>query len=1142
MSASVASSVIGLSHASYSLSTTTTATLAPTWTEFMEVDNNIAEHLDDGGSVGDDREHDEEETSEVGQTQQKDINRVLAALKSSAPSDRFERTDETTALPEDAYDGAETPVEVASALQAHAALDMHTEGARLENAQAHLPLLDAINTPDGLIAGQLATTDAGMTDVSNAILADRSILSQDIPPAMDEDDSVPFPDLTPSPPTRDVRNPEAFAMLEFADGRFYVSTHQLELGRDQNAWHAALAREKEEKDTKRLTREGTKSKTTPFKTEQNLHDVTNMTPLKDFSGRASRRNEIIRAVGSQPQGSVISEAGGFAGIDERPHQDFDPFEAIGKSEESQTSDIVRPMDILHNPSLAAFDYNKAAQMRILPVNEDNIEDNEKPAPVTEEHMPNARLCPLIPIHVTTRSDKSEVASLRVISRRHVKIYWSSEHEGFFLKVQGVNGAFVNERLYGKGEHIRLHSGSKIQISNIEFIFRLPNAPRVQDDDDSLVSVSPTGESPPPDTQTNGAVKLKLKLNTGDGNIGPDGKRRGPGRPPKNGVMSQREMKERERAEKEARARAQNGGKTPPAMTQRKPSKSQIPKLEIESQGSADQTAKRKREDGNDDLILPSIEGGSGGEVQLPKSAPQPPVKRQRTKSESPYYKPKEECTEDELARPQHNYAVLLYMILSEGGEMSLRNIYKQMQARWPFFKYVVDSDGWTSSVRHNLNSEVGKLFDKGRKEGKGWSWVAIPNAMEAYQSQKNKRSHAPPAPKPRPAPPRPSIPAGQGQQLTWQNSGPYPQQGHPPGQFVARPPNGAPVPRPYLGMPPIFRGEAQLPWPYMPITHHGYDVFKQFVANINNQIKPHNRERYGRIIRSARCQVLHGYATTRSEVKEDELKDEEIILSLMQRYLTQYPNPDFRGQWEDEECWERTERTGHYMPHKDYLYGPVQGPTPAPALVPPSNAQNSSSVQGAGSVSGAPNTPPANTLNGQSNVSSASSHPLAQPPASVHMAPQGSSGPRTEGQAVPASVKPPLDSQNTTYKRADGSSDAVAALDVSDSVVNPGKLDSTVQTSQTPAIPVMSTTSGAAVSSTTPAVSTQSGKTSVVPTPVPSTVVRPSRSPITPEPAHERESSRPTEASMTAAATAAVMTTLKADPAAAHAHPPSQSS
>lgn len=480
--------------------------------------------------------------------------------------------------------------------------------------------------------------------------------------------------------------------------------------------------------------------------------------------------------------------------------------------------------------------------------------------------------------------------------------------------------------------------------------------------------------------------------------------------------------------------------------------------------------------------------------------------------------------------------------------MSLRNIYKQMQARWPFFKYVVDSDGWTSSVRHNLNSEVGKLFDKGRKEGKGWSWVAIPDAMEAYQSQKNKRSHAPPAPKPRPAPPRPSIPAGQGQQLTWQNSAPYPQQGHPPGQFAARPPNGAPVPRPYLGMPPIFRGEAQVPWPYMPITHHGYDVFKQFVANMNNQIKPQNRERYGRIIRSARCQALHGYAATRPDVQEDELKDEEVILGLMQRYLIQYPNPDFRGQWEDEDCWERTERTGHYMPHKDYLYGPVQGPIPPPALVPPSNAQKPPSAQSATTAAAVRNTHSPSESNNPPNVSPVSGNSSAQLPSSANVAPQSSVGSRAVVQAHQTSTKLSLNGRNTPPDHMTSLTIAAAASDAHNSATSSAMQDNTAQTSQPQSTPTVNAVSAVntqtTVSTVAPApTEVQSDKSPPTSTATANAAVPPPRSPITPDALIERETSRPTEANMNAAANAAaMMTTTTTNPITTHAHPPNQGS
>lgn len=752
-------------------------------------------------------------------------------------------------------------------------------------------------------------------------------VEQDLPfPAYDMS-MDPFPDHPLREPTPNTvkRVYEAFARLEFADGIFYLNTYQCELGRDQHAYRDALKRDREAKEAAEHAQ----------------------TQPNSSSGKASQRSHQIKTAESQVQGSVVSEAGGFAGVDDRPGEAYGEKGngQVGKSQESQPSDtsVVRPLEVLHKPQLAPYDYQNSAfyqSAQTLPATENDIVEDEQPAPVTADHMPDPHSCPLIPIHSTLQPDQSvqsELDALRAISRRHVKIYWSYDDSAFYMDILGRNGAFLEKQWYGRGESLRLYSGSTIQISAVQFTFRLPNVQAETSiaDEDSVVpsedglELSPNGVTEGPGNGT--PLKLKLKLNTNTDaataqSLAPNGeKRRGPGRPPKNGIMSQREMKEREKAEKEAKARALNGETTPPAL-QRKPSKSQLPKPEPAAEAPKQEKrkyTKRKREDGEEE-VLPSIEGEEDTPaVETP--APQPTAKRARTKSVSPPYKPFEECTPEDLARPPHNYAVLLYMVLQETGEITLRQIYKQMQSRWPYFKYVVDSDGWTSSVRHNLNQEVGKLFERGRKEGKGFTWLPKPNAMEEYQAQKNKRSNAPPVPKPRPAPQRPNFPPGQGQQLTWQpSSGPVTQQNQPRGNFVNQGPwesqqnAGQPGPsepqanalahangpRPMQGQPSNSQAQSHPPpqksfnqtapkW--CPVTFEGLAVINRFESSMMSQLSQETsfQDKWRKIFASAKDRCLHGHPS--SKLEGGETNEERTILKHISDFVQRYKNPAFEG-------------------------------------------------------------------------------------------------------------------------------------------------------------------------------------------------------------------------------------------------------
>lgn len=492
-----------------------------------------------------------------------------------------------------------------------------------------------------------------------------------------------------------------------------------------------------------------------------------------------------------------------------------------------------------------------------------------------------------------------------------------------LEILGRNGAFLEETFIAPAEVVPLYTGANIQISSVNFVFRLPH---IEPPSPSVDSMSNMGEPLEPSltnlsemSETGQKSKLKLKLKVDDASpqaalTNGESRRRGPGRPPKDGVMSQRERKEREKADKEAKTRTLNGDPSPPAP-QRKPSKSQPPNPEPSVDPAKPEKRKynkRKREDGEEEQVLPSIEAPDETPVvETPQNQPVP--KKARTKSYSPPYKTREECTQADLARPAHNYAVLLYQVLSQTGEISLRQIYKEMQSRWPYFKYIVESDGWTSSVRHNLNQEVGKLFLKGRKEGKGFTWLAKPNAMEEYQAQKNKRSNAPAAPRPRPAPTRANFAPNQGQQLTWQNSGPAPQPngaGHPmphPNQWSSqnnqnRPHQpGAPVngQAPMHG-PGMNSHDIETPTPaHMIVTFLGVRIIDRFENTMMAQLRQRfatdeeKLNKWSAVFRSARARCLNGAPA--SSLPEGETEDERTIMTHINNFVKMYKNPAFLG-------------------------------------------------------------------------------------------------------------------------------------------------------------------------------------------------------------------------------------------------------
>ncbi|CAF9913765.1 MAG: hypothetical protein GOMPHAMPRED_008020 [Gomphillus americanus] len=204
------------------------------------------------------------------------------------------------------------------------------------------------------------------------------------------------------------------------------------------------------------------------------------------------------------------------------------------------------------------------------------------------------------------------------------------------------------------------------------------------------------------------------------------RRKGPGRPPKNGFMSKREEASlRKQAREVEKAKAVADGTLPP-----------------EALLSPDEASNRRKiirkENGKE--IHESIEGNDGLQLQtkLPKEKkpPKPP------RSPSPF--PDEaSLTPEQLAKPQHSYVVMIHEALSscEAGQMSLPQIYKAIEKRYPYFKYRVTTPGWQSSIRHNLSQHP--AFKKTEtREGKGWMWCLDPEI--SIEKEKRPRRPSPP--------------------------------------------------------------------------------------------------------------------------------------------------------------------------------------------------------------------------------------------------------------------------------------------------------------------------------------------------------------------------------------------------------------
>jgi hypothetical protein len=190
------------------------------------------------------------------------------------------------------------------------------------------------------------------------------------------------------------------------------------------------------------------------------------------------------------------------------------------------------------------------------------------------------------------------------------------------------------------------------------------------------------------------------------------KRKGPGRPPKDGIMSKRQRSQLIKQAKEIE-RAKAAGIDPADI----PMPSMKPKIVKRKDSNA--------VEGDEGDIRETTEIGEGMANKQMK-AMRPPRTPSPEARESDY-------TEEQLQRPPSNYVVLIHEAISSSptGQMNLQQIYSYIEKKYPFYKFKVGTNGWQSSVRHNLGQH--EAFGKGDKEGKGFNWLINP-AVSTRQS------------------------------------------------------------------------------------------------------------------------------------------------------------------------------------------------------------------------------------------------------------------------------------------------------------------------------------------------------------------------------------------------------------------------
>ncbi|KAL4884678.1 hypothetical protein BJY04DRAFT_233012 [Aspergillus karnatakaensis] len=553
---------------------------------------------------------------------------------------------------------------------------------------------------------------------------------------------------------------QAFAKLEFDDGHFYCNTYSFILGRDVRAARAAHQREYHARQAMRHSRAKSSS-----------------------GGNASHTPVRVKPEGNSMIGSVVSDRGGILGFDPDVPQHMQSH-ISRRSSASSHGDAGGLLHATPAQLQATTDYNALAMQSLQEGNAD-----AKPVDALAL-LPSPDACPTIPIHPPATTDGS-VAGHRGISRKHVKIAYNFDKNLFEMEVLGRNGAFIGADWLSPSQIRPLHSGDYIQIGGVRIRFLLPDVPIGETGADieeeefvpqsqENVDISAAAENEDDLEKKDGSKVTKIVFKnkdteaartaqsmevSGDGTQAP-ARRRGPGRPPKDGIMSKRERAELAREQKMAAKREANGGVTPPPQSKPKAGKTTttqgpVPKEFVEHESPNSKPEKRKytkrKKDGTSmDFPLPSTEGGQFPPEHQPQEYVKPPPvkKRKPSRSPSPNYPPESAYTPEDLAKPPYNYAVLIFDALTEATTpMTLKQIYRALKLKYPYFRFKCETEGWTSSVRHNLNGNS-HLFMHAERDGKGWSWQLRPGASV---EKEKKRRPSPPPPPPQPAQAPPSV-------------------------------------------------------------------------------------------------------------------------------------------------------------------------------------------------------------------------------------------------------------------------------------------------------------------------------------------------------------------------------------------------
>lgn len=615
---------------------------------------------------------------------------------------------------------------------------------------------------------------------------------------------------------RDVREPfpqetAAFAKLVFPDGDFFITTHDVMLGRNMDYFKQI----KRKKRSERRAQEAMDSyRLEPSQPSQQ----------SDGDHQGDRSNSSPSLEGRPAPPSNVSEHGGVVSYEALSGDEAD---APRKRRRNR-----RSLAVSKSSSTTSIDPSRI-HTSIM---------SDKSTALGPDGEPEERTHAFIPIH------PQKAADIKNISREHLKFSFNFAKAQWELHILN-NRAFVNDDIHDKGDIVELHHNDEVMVASVHVTFKLPDnfrdSPGIShgtfstnddelsyddddeeedDDNDQVAPTSPArrlsrtvaaASSDADDDEINepdARPKLKIKAKptpsepkkkklknestneaspeatkkgkkpkTADKSVAepkkeenasslpahnfeldstlakvPVGelppKRKGPGRPPKNGLISKRDQalvaKKQKEYEKRGDAVPTYDALVAEVRLETK-EKERLQKGVSNGDPAPGTTVVQSIETEPTHTTAESAAGSKAQTTGQADASAEParkasPTKAQKRKERTPSPVPPEESfTEEQLKKPNGTYVHIIDQILREhpDGGADLPDIYLRIQKKYPHFRYRVPTLGWQSSVRHNLLQHA-RFIERG-KSGKGKVWT-IDYSVSIDKEQKKRRATPPP--------------------------------------------------------------------------------------------------------------------------------------------------------------------------------------------------------------------------------------------------------------------------------------------------------------------------------------------------------------------------------------------------------------